>query len=96
MRAQPYHYNTATPGLCYTAPIVQHTKEHKRSPQLTNAVGKEGPACGSWEAHVGGLHGCRKQGKDLIAGPLGVSIQVDGNLDLIRADLAGNVSHRPG
>ncbi|KAA6420623.1 MAG: hypothetical protein FRX49_09416 [Trebouxia sp. A1-2] len=38
----------------------------------------------------------RQQGKDLVPGPLGVAIQVDGNLDLIRADFASNVANRPG
>ena len=52
--------------------------------------------CGSWEAHVGGLHGGWQQGKDLIPGSLGVAIQVDGNLDLVRTDSASNVRHRPG
>ena len=47
---------------------------------------------GCREAHVGGLHRRWQQSKYLIPGPFGVAIQVDGNLDLIRADLASNVA----
>lgn len=83
MLAQLYQYGTAMPGHYCTTPVVQHAKEDKSSLLRKNAGGKQGPTCGSWEAHVGSLHRCRKQGKDLIAGPLGVTIQIDGNLDLI-------------
>jgi len=57
---------------------------------------KRSHTSGSRKSHVGGLHRRWQQGKYLVPSPLGVAIQVDGNLDLIGADFAGNVANRPG
>ena len=101
-----WQHNAAVPlwycssGQCYSATNgmqchgALHLREH--SCVLLWEVSKQWPTCGSWEAHIGGLHRGWQQSKDLIAGAFSVSIQVDGDLDLIRADLACNVSYRPG
>jgi hypothetical protein len=62
---------------------------------VRDEVWKERGARGGGEAHIGSLHRCGLQRKDLVARALGVAVEVDGDLDAVGRDAARYVRHRP-
>ncbi len=83
---------------CMTSAVRTSLSDDKQRRWISLAQSKQTrlPTSGGRKSHIGGLDWRRQQGKYLVPSPLGVAVQVDGNLDLIRADFAGDVTNRPG
>ena len=91
-----YNVTTDDCGICFRMSNNSDNRLDNRHTNdgmsYSNSTCQHERTCRGREAHVGGLHRGRQQGKDFIPGSLSVAIQVDGHLDLVRTDLAGNIT----